>query len=411
MRKYLDLMLGVAAAIGGFLDLGQMLFALQIGAKFAYLQMWVLLLGTIAIIVFMEMSGRIAAVAQQPSFVVIREQLGPRGGWVTLVAATLVNLLTCAAEIGGVGIILKLLLGGSLEWQTALAFVALFLFLMWASFTWVENLFGLLGLLTVVFAVAAYQLHPHWGDVFAGFIPSSPQGPSSDVFFYWYSAVALFSAVLLPYEVYLYSSGAIEDDWDAEELGVNRITTIFGCVFGALLTVALIVIGASIFQPLGMTPQLPGSTIYGSAMVLGKVAGVIALVGMLFAIAGAAVETGLSGAYGIAQFLGWPWGKSRKMKDVRRFTATWMIILAVGAAIILFGVDPVKLVQYVIIISVIPLPLTYYPVLMTASDEKIMGKHKNPRWITIAGWCFFVLTCIATAAAIPLLIVTHGGQG
>src|SRR4051812_27226398 len=241
MSKYFDLLLGVAAAIGGFLDLGQMLFALQIGAKFAYLQMWVLLLGTLAIIIFMEMSGRISAVAQQPSFVVIRERLGQKGGWVTLVTATLVNLLTCAAEIGGVAIIFKLLWGGSFVWQTVLAYVVLFLFLMWGSFTWVENLFGVLGLLTVVFAVAAYQLHPNWHDVLAGFIPSAPQGPSSDVFFYWYSAVALFSAVLLPYEVYLYSSGVIEEDWDPEELGVNRITSIFGCVFGACLTSALII--------------------------------------------------------------------------------------------------------------------------------------------------------------------------
>jgi len=241
MRKYLDLLLGVAAAIGGFLDLGQMLFALQIGAKFAFLQLWVLLLGTAAIIVFMEMSGRVAAVAKQPLFVVMRRQLGTKGGWVALVAATLVNLLTCSAEIGGVAIIFKLLWGGSFRLQTLLAFVILFLIVMWASFQWLENSFGLLGLLTVVFAIAAYQLHPHWPDVMAGFLPNSLPSSSPDFFFYWFSAVALFSAVLLPYEVYLYNSGAMEEHWGEEELNMNRITSIFGCVFGACLTTALII--------------------------------------------------------------------------------------------------------------------------------------------------------------------------
>jgi len=166
-----------------------------------------------------------------------------------------------------------------------------------------------------------------------------------------------------------------------------------------------------IFKPFGIEPQMLGATIYGSALTLGKIAGIIALVGMLFTIAGAAVETGLSGAYGIAQFLDWPWGKSKEMQLVPRFTASWMVILTIGAAINLLGVDPIKLVQYVVVISVIPLPLTYYPLLMSANNEATMGKHKNGRLANLLGWSFFVLTCVAAAAAIPLMIVTHGGQG
>ena len=35
----------------------------------------------------------------------------------------------------------------------------------------------------------------------------------------------------------------------------------------------------------------------------------LALVGMLFAVGGAAIETVFSGAYNVAQFFGWEWGK------------------------------------------------------------------------------------------------------
>jgi Mn2+/Fe2+ NRAMP family transporter len=88
-----------------------------------------------------------------------------------------------------------------------------------------------------------------------------------------------------------------------------------------------------------------------------------------------------------------------------------MIILILAEGIMLLGIDPIKLVQYVVILSVVPLPLTYYPILKAANDNFTMGEHKNGRLANILGWSFFILTCIAAAAAIPLMIVTHGGQG
>src|SRR5205085_11428946 len=103
--------------------------------------------------------------------------------------------------------------------------------------------------------------------------------------------------------------------------------------------------------------QLPGAAIFGPTAAFGKTAGLLALGGMLFAITGAAIETGLSNGYALAQFFHWPWGKSKKMKEVPRFTWSWVVTIVGGVLVMLLGVDPVKLVQYVIILSVIPLPL------------------------------------------------------
>ena len=38
----------------------------------------------------------------------------------------------------------------------------------------------------------------------------------------------------------------------------------------------------------------------------------LALVGILFAVGGAAIETSFSGAYNLAQFFGWQWGKKER---------------------------------------------------------------------------------------------------
>src|SRR5436190_14808773 len=97
-------------ALGGFVDIGELVFTTQAGARFGYSLLWAIVVGTLGIMLYSEMCGRIAAVHQEPVFNIVRQRLGFRMGVATLVASNAVNLITCAAEIGGVAIILKLLL-------------------------------------------------------------------------------------------------------------------------------------------------------------------------------------------------------------------------------------------------------------------------------------------------------------
>jgi manganese transport protein len=78
MKKVLGITLGIMTALGGFVDFGQIVFTLQAGASFRYALLWSIVLGTAAIIVYMEMCGRVAVVAKAPVFTVVRERLGKR---------------------------------------------------------------------------------------------------------------------------------------------------------------------------------------------------------------------------------------------------------------------------------------------------------------------------------------------
>src|SRR4051812_41869843 len=112
MQQLIEITLGIMTAVGGFVDVGEIVFAAQAGSRFNFALIWVFLLGTIAIILFGEMSGRIAAIAKQPTFNLMRQRLGLSLGLVTLVASLAVNIITCAAEIGGIALVLRLLTGG-----------------------------------------------------------------------------------------------------------------------------------------------------------------------------------------------------------------------------------------------------------------------------------------------------------
>jgi Mn2+/Fe2+ NRAMP family transporter len=216
---------------------------------------------------------------------------------------------------------------------------------------------------------------------------------------------------MLPYETYFYSSGAVEDKWKPSDISLNRVIVIVGFVLGSALCVALIMIGAQYFGPRHIEPQLPGIVADSAAVQFGVAGLLVAIAGMFFAFAGAAIETALTSAYNIAQFFGWPWGKFRRPRDAARFTLAWIAAFAVAAVIVLTGVDPVSVVEYSIVFSVVILPLTYLPLLLVAGDERLMGAHANGRLANVLGWSYMGVTTVAAVSAIPLLILTHGGQG
>src|SRR5947208_7519959 len=171
MKKLLGITLGIMTALGGFVDLGQIVFTMQAGALFGYGLLWAIVLGTAAIIVYMEMCGRVAVVAREPVFSVVRDCLGYGFGIVVLIASNLLNLITCAAEMGGVAIVLQLLTGWREKLLMLAAALVLGLILFGFKFQWIERTFGLAGVTMTIFAVSAISLHPDWHRLAHGLVP------------------------------------------------------------------------------------------------------------------------------------------------------------------------------------------------------------------------------------------------
>jgi Mn2+/Fe2+ NRAMP family transporter len=225
-----------------------------------------------------------------------------------------------------------------------------------------------------------------------------------------YFTVAIISAVMFPYEAYFYSSGAIEEGWGPKDLVMNRLTCIVGFALGSLLAISILANSAQLFGPANIDPELPGSAAMQVALPMGGLGLILALLGMLFAVAGAAVETCLANAYSVAQFFGWAWGRHKKPWQAPRFTIAWLCLMLLALGIILTGIDPMKLVEYAVLFSVLVLPLTYLPLLLLAQDRHFMRTHRNGLLGNVLGWFYFVVIVIAAIAAVPLFILTAGGQ-
>jgi Mn2+/Fe2+ NRAMP family transporter len=222
--------------------------------------------------------------------------------------------------------------------------------------------------------------------------------------------VGIFSAMLMEYEVHFYSSGAIEEKWETKDLGENFMVAALGSILGSGLTIALMILGAIVFLPRQIFPDLLSTSIMAGAFPFAGKTLAVAMLGGMACIGGAAVETALSGAYNICQFFKLAWGKNQPAKDVPVFTVGWLGMLTLALVIAVTGVRPLTLVNISIIFGMVVMPFTYYPILRTAADGNIMGKHVNSRFVTALGMIFLFLITAAAAAALPLMILTHGGQ-
>ena len=185
------------------------------------------IIGVAGICLYADMAGRVAAVSGRATFEIIRERLGPRVGLANLGASFLINLLTLTAEIGGIALALQLAAGVGPGLWIPVALFGVWIVIWRTKFSIMENVAGMLGLTLIVFVVALFLLKPDWGQLGSG--AAQPWAAASDSpVSYWYFAVALFGAAMTPYEVFFFSSGAVEEKWTSKDLATERANVFVG---------------------------------------------------------------------------------------------------------------------------------------------------------------------------------------
>jgi Mn2+/Fe2+ NRAMP family transporter len=408
MKKFFEIFLGILTAFGGFVDIGDLVANAETGARFGMSLAWVVVIGVIGIVLFAEMSGRVAAMSGRPVFDVIRERLGARMALTDLVASFLINFLTLAAEIGGLALVVQLATDLNYLLWVPLAAAALWIVIWKLSFPLMEKIFGIAGLLLVVTAVALWQLDPDWGRLLSD--AAHPGPPATESWpTYLFFAVALLGAAMTPYEVFFFSSGAVEEHWTRRDLMVNRANVYLGFPLGGLLSLAIMAGAAVVLKPRGIDADHLSQMALPVAVGLGKLGLALLYVGMFAAIFSAALETALSAGYTIAQYFGWQWGKFVRPHEAARFHLVVIVSIIASVGLVLTTIDPIKVTEYSIVLSAAALPLTYFPILVVANDPTYVGEHVNSKVTNAVGFAYLVLLLVVSIATIPLMIWTRAG--
>ncbi|MEH2313113.1 MAG: Nramp family divalent metal transporter [Nostoc sp.] len=402
MNKIFEIALGIVTSIGGFLDVGAIATAAEAGSEFGFQLIWAIILGTICVIFLVEMSGRLAAVSKHTLAAAVRERFGFNFYIIPLIAEVVVDFLILGSEIGGVCIALQLLTGIGFQWFALPVAFAIWLILWYGSFGLIENGISVLGLITLVFIVATFKLHPSLTQIGTGLLPTLPP---EDTVHYLFLAVGILGAIISPYLFYFYSSGAVEDKWDEGHIGVNRAIAGLGMGFGSVVSLGVLIVATLVLKPKGIQVDSYEQAALMLTEPFGYWGFILFAASLGIACFGAALEVSLDTAYDVAQAFGWNWGESLKAKDAARFSLIYTVFVFLASLLMVFGIDPLQLTLFSMAITAVILPPVIIPFIVLMNDESYVGKYRNG-WISNSVVIFTIaLTFVLAIVAIPLEIV------
>lgn len=408
MKRLFAFTLGTLSAIGGFIDIGDLVADAQVGARFGLRLAWVTVFSVVGIMCFSEMAGRIALKTQRPALALARSRMGPRFALFALIGSLLVTGLLVMAELAGVALALQL--ATSIDYLLLVPVATLLvLIVVWRlPFELMERLYGILGLTMLVFVVAVFQLHPDWSamaDSSTTIAPTPEESWATYVFF----VVTLIGAQMTPYEMFFFSSGAVDHRWRPKDLGEMRFNVIVGFPLGGLLAVAIQATSFLVLFAPGIAVEHLSQTALPVAVALGKAGLIVAIVGIFAATFGATLETLFATAYDVAQYFGWSYGKLQPPARAARFMTTMLAMLFGAMALALTTLNPITVTIVAVVCSASLLPFVFLPVLLVGNDRELLGEMANGRLSNAVGSVTVVLSCLVAALALPLLILTKAG--
>jgi manganese transport protein len=214
---------------------------------------------------------------------------------------------------------------------------------------------------------------------------------------------------MTPYEVFFFSSGAVEEHWTRKDLNLNRANVYIGFVIGGVLSLFIMAGATVVLNPRGVSVDHLSQVVLPPVVAFGRLGLALALTGIFAATFGAALETALSAGYTVSQYFGWQWGKFVRPVEAPRFHLVVIISIAFGMILGLTTVDPVKVTEYSIVLSAAALPLTYFPILIVSNDRDYMGDKTNGPVLNFLATVYLVILVLVSVATIPLMIITKGG--
>jgi Mn2+/Fe2+ NRAMP family transporter len=306
-----------------------------------------------------------------------------------------------AAEIGGMAVALHLMTGYGYRIFVPLAAALLWGLLWYGSFSIIENGVSFLGLVAIAFIVGPFVLPTPWTDVARGVIPTLPGHHPAQ---YWFMAVSIVGAVLQPFLLNFYPSGAVEEKWTVRDLPKNRIVSTLGMSFGGAIGVGILILGALVLGPRGIHADSFEQTALTLTSVFGDRGLWLFSAVLGIACLGAALDVSLNLAYVVSQGFGWNWSENLKPHEDARFAAVYTLAVPIAAAVVLVA-DPLQLTMISMALNVVIAPLIVFPLLIVMNDKAYLGNDRNGVIGNVLVSAVVLVAFVIAMVAIPLEVL------
>jgi manganese transport protein len=373
---------------------GNLTSAVQAGSSFGYSLVWVIAVSTVLMLMFTDMSVRIALCAQGSVIETVKRTLGRAVGVFTGIGVFGITLMFAVGNAVGSGLGLAMVFGRSPVLWTLICTVAVATIVGARHFYRLfERLILLLvAMMAIAFLASALLADPDWAATGRGLVPSIP----SDVGLLLVALVGTnFSINAAFYTGYATRERGLKPSQYRE---ITLADTIPGIIAPGVMTILVIVAAAAVLAGTGEEATL-GSLAKVLEPVAGSAGTTIFALGFFGAAFSSMVANATAGGTLLADGLGWG-----NRLDSGRVKLLILAILAFGATVTAIATtSPVKLIVVAQALTVLVAPLLGILLLVLANNRGLMGRMRNRPWqnavsvlglIAIGATCYRLLTTL-----------------
>jgi manganese transport protein len=374
----------------GYMDPGNWATDIAGGARYGYKLLTVVFISNLLAILLQALAARLGIASGRDLAQACRDHYSRRVTLALWVLAEVAIAATDLAEVIGSAIALNLLFGLPMALGVCITSldVLIVLYLQHHRFRYVEALVVLLiAGIAGAFALELYFSKPDFVRVLGGFLPTTELLRDREML---YIAVGILGATVMPHNLYLHSS-IVQTRKYGESLESRSEATSFAVIDSTValtsalfINGAILVVAAATFHGTGYEEVADISDAYKLlAPLLGtSLASTMFALALLFSGQNATLTGTLAGQIVMEGFLNLrlrPW--------LRRLVTRCVAIAPALAVVVLYGEQAAGslLILSQVILS-LQLPFAIFPLVMFASDKKIMGKLAIGRGLKLLAW-------------------------
>ncbi len=377
----------------------------QVGARWGYSLLWVILASQIVLFFTQEVGARLGLATGKGLMGLIRERWGVRWGAFAALTMLTANLGSTVAEFAGIGSALSLF-GVPPQISAAVAAVVVVTFIALGNYSRVQYLFVGVGVLvSVAYVVSASLAHPDWGTALNNLV--SPHLLGSPL--YWLAVVGTVGTTITPWGQAFIQSYVADKGLRADDLTASRVDVFAGALLTNVIAGFIVVACAATLWTSGHTTISSASEAARALQPLaGPAAATLFAVGLLGASFLGLGVVPLTSAYTTCEAFGWETGVNWNWREAPAFYGLLAFFIGFAALFVMIPGLPLFGVMFAAqVLNALLLPFILVFVMLLAGDRMLMGPLASGRILLTIGWLSTGLLVLLSV----ILVVTSVGGG
>lgn len=373
-----------------------------LGAGYGYQLLWVLLVSTVALVMFHWLAARMGVVTGQGLIGLVRQRYGVRLSAAVLAALVVANIGTTCAEFAGVAAGFELF-GIDRAISVPLAALLVSLLVLRGSFHRIERILLVLSTVFIAYIASGVLAHPDWGAATHGLlVPTMPTDGEAIAI-----VTATLGTTLAPWGLSFIQSYAVDKKLRTEDLKLEGVDVLTGAILTGVIGFFVVVACAATLHREGRTITDASDAAVALQPLAGGAAATLFAVGLIGAALLAASVLPLSTAYSVCDYTGSEAALDDSWTDARTFYVTFGVVTVVGAGVVMIPGAPLVtiLVATQVLNAVLLIPLLL-AMIGIGRDGDLMGSY---RMGTAATLVYGAVTVMIVACVVLLGIVSIAG--